>query len=78
MRFLQLGKIIGEFSPIFPVAQRFKRQQCLLVALSYNGNSGGGSVPGLQSQTINNYHVCGFVNAQRRLVQRGFAIALRE
>ena len=76
--FLQLGKIIDEFSPIFPIAQQVKRQQCLVVALSYNGRSGGGSGPGLQSQTINNYRVRGFVNAQRRVVQRGFAFALCE
>jgi len=49
-RFLQLGKIIDEFSPIFPVAQQVKRQQCLGVALSYNGRSGGGSGPGLQTK----------------------------
>ena len=36
--FLQLGKIIDEFSPIFPVAQRLKRQQCLLVAFTTMGD----------------------------------------
>jgi hypothetical protein len=32
--FLQLGKIIGEFLPIFPVAQQVKRKQCLGVAIA--------------------------------------------
>jgi len=76
--FLQLGKIIGEFSPIFPVAHPLKRQQCLVVAISYNGNSGGGSSPDLQLETFNNYRVRGFVNAQRRLVHWAFTIALHE
>jgi hypothetical protein len=76
--FLQIGKIIDEFSPIFPVAQLVKRQQCLVVAISYNGRSGYGSVPGLQTKTINNYHVREFVNAQRRLLQWDLSFALYE
>jgi hypothetical protein len=51
-KYLQLGKIIDEFFPIFPVAHQLKRQQCLLVALSYNGRSGCGSSSGLQSKTF--------------------------
>lgn len=52
--FQQLGKIIDEFSPFFPVAQQVKRLHCFGVAVSYNGDSGGGSSPGLQSKTFNN------------------------
>lgn len=77
-RFLQLGKIIDEFSLIFPVAQQLKRQHCIGVTVSYNGRSGCGSGPGLQSKTFNNYRVRGFVNAQRRVIQRGLAFALHE